>query len=121
MKADNTPNQDDLGNELYLDPRYVHTVLKFIMSDCIEPEDFNVQTSTGDWRFPILDKYTSKYKWLTGIKKTLQRNHSYANAFYADLRNDYFQELTLITQNIEQEDGSITNVQKMIPMSKKTE
>ena len=121
MKADNTPNQDDLGNELYLDPRYVHTVLKFIMSDCIEPTDFNVQTSTGDWRFPILDKYTSKYKWLTGIKKTLQRNHSYASAFYADLRNDYFQELTLITQNVEQEDGSKISVQKMMPMSEKTE
>ena len=82
--------EDDIGQEIFHNPEYIHLVLLNVMQGCTDAKDFHTKDELGDY-FPILENAVSKYPWMREVLNILYSDPNLAGAFYSDLRQDYIQ------------------------------
>lgn len=90
VDSEGNPILNDLGNTVYLREDFVHsTLLSVLSSKLIEPEDFSVRDSEGNYHFPVLEEMVTSYPWVSQIINKLAYDPRLISVFYTDFRKEY--------------------------------
>lgn len=68
VDSDGNPRLNDLGNPVYMREDFVHSTLLSVLSNkIIEPNDFSIKDSEGNYHFPILEEMLPSYPWISQV------------------------------------------------------
>lgn len=90
VDSNGNPILNDLGNTVYMREDFVHSTLLSILSNkLIEPDDFSIKDSEGNYHFPILEEMMPSYPWISQVINKLAYDPRLISIFYTDFRKEY--------------------------------
>ena len=85
VDSEGNPILNDLGNTVYMREDFVHSTLLSILSTrLIEPDDFSIKDSEGNYHFPILEEMIPSYPWISQVINKLAYDPRLISIFYTD-------------------------------------
>lgn len=90
VDSDGNPRLNDLGNPVYMREDFVHSTLLSVLSNkIIEPNDFSIKDSEGNYHFPILEEMLPSYPWISQVINKLSYDPRLISIFYTDFKKEF--------------------------------
>lgn len=90
VDSEGNPILNDLGNTVYMREDFVHSTLLSILSKkIVEPNDFSIKDSEGNYHFPVLEEMLPSYPWVSQVINKLAYDPRLISIFYTDFRKEY--------------------------------
>lgn len=90
VDSEGNPILNDLGNTVYMREDFVYSTLLSILSKkIVEPNDFSIKDSEGNYHFPVLEEMLPSYPWVSQVINKLAYDSRLISIFYTDFRKEY--------------------------------